>query len=150
MAKTKTLQNVLPLAQHFSILSKGYIEVFAKKLAHLEIDRYFSILLYIDNTANCTQQHISAFFKTDKASMVRIMNCLSKHGMVDKRVNAADRRENLVFLTDKAKNILPEIHKAVEDVNALAMQGLSKKDIKHLYKYIETMQNNLDGHIINL
>ena len=145
MAKTKAWHTNLPLGKYMDILTKGYKDIFDQKLSHLEINRYYSILLFIENTEHCTQQHISDYFKTDKASMVRIMNYLSKHGMINKHVNEADRRELLVCLTDKAKKILPEIHDAVDELNEAALDGLSKKDIKHLYKYLETINDNLNS-----
>ncbi len=149
MAKTKILQANLPLGKYMEIISKGYMDIFHQKLGHLEIERYYSILVFIGNKEKCTQQHISDFLKTDKASMVRIMNYLSEHGMTDKRVNAYDRRQHFVFLTEKAKNILPEIHKAMEETNNIAMEEFSKKDIRHFYKYMDTMKGSLDTFLKN-
>jgi len=144
MAKTKVSQASLPFGKYMEIISKAYMDIFNQKLSHLEINRYYSILLFIENKERCTQQHISDYFKTDKASMVRIMNYLSKNGVIDKHVNATDRREHFVFLTEKAKNILPEIRKAMDETNSIAMEGLSKKEMRHFHKFTDTMKGNFD------
>ena len=49
----------LPLGRSLAILAKTYYGALTKQLEHLEIERYYSILILIENHgADCTQQFI--------------------------------------------------------------------------------------------
>lgn len=127
----KILLSGLPLGKHFSILTKLYFGALTKRLEHLDLERYFSILILAEkNASNCTQQFLSNQLKIDKASMVRIIDYLVKKKYLKRTVNANDRRERRIELTAKAKQVLPELHKGVAEMNKTAMKGLNQKQVK--------------------
>jgi MarR family transcriptional regulator for hemolysin len=85
-----------------AILAKTYFGALTKRLEHLEIERYYSILILIENHgADCTQQFICDELKMDKVSMVRIVDYLVEKKYVKKVVNPKDRREHLFNLQKK-------------------------------------------------
>jgi DNA-binding MarR family transcriptional regulator len=125
-------------------LAKTYYGALTKRLEHLEIERYYSILILIENQGdNCTQQFISDELKMDKVSMVRIVDYLIEKKYVKKVVNSKDRREHFIQLTKKAIEVLPAIHQAIDEVNSAALKGIAKEKQKELYNYLNTIQINL-------
>lgn len=137
---------VLPFGRSLAILTKSYFGVLSKRLEHLEIERYYSILIVIDKSeAKLTQQEICEQLKIDKVSMVRIINYLIKKDFVQKIINTSDRREFFVALTKKAIKVMPEIYKAIEEVNKAALTGLSKEQQEVLYNNIAAVQLNLEN-----
>jgi len=136
----------LPFGRSLAVLAKSYFGALAKQLEHLEIERYYSVLIFIESvSAGCTQQHICDNLKMDKVSMVRIIDYLIEKKYIKKVLNPKDRREYLIELSAKAIKKMPEIHSAIAELNCLAMKGISKQGQKELYEYIATIQNNLEA-----
>ncbi|HRG58719.1 MAG TPA: MarR family winged helix-turn-helix transcriptional regulator [Bacteroidia bacterium] len=134
----------LPLGRSLAILAKTYYGALTKRLEHLEIERYYSILILIEGNGNeCTQQFICDELKMDKVSMVRIIDYLIEKKYVKKVVNPHDRREHFVQLTSKAIKNLPAIHEAIDEVNAAALKGIGKEKQRELYQSLNTIQRNL-------
>jgi DNA-binding MarR family transcriptional regulator len=134
----------LPLGRSLAILAKTYYGALTKRLEHLEIERYYSILILIEGNGNeCTQQFICDELKMDKVSMVRIVDYLIEKKYVKKVVNPKDRREHFIQLSKKAVDILPAIHQAIDEVNAAALKGISKEKQKELYGHLNSIQRNL-------
>lgn len=136
----------LPLGRFLSLVSKTYFGALTKRLEHLDLERHYSILILVENPeVACTQQYISDYLHIDKASMVRIIDALVKKGFIERVVNPADRREHHIKLTEKAQAIMPEIHKAVEEMNDTAFKGLTEEDRKNLYRCMGTMLKNVEA-----
>lgn len=141
----KELIESLPFGRSLAILAKTYFGALTKRLEHLEIERHYSILIFIEKAKHgCTQQCICDYLKIDKVTMVGILDYLNKKKFIKKSVNPTDRREHLIQLTDKAIKILPEVHKAINDLNSEAFIGMSKEKQKQFYQYIHQIQTNLD------
>ena len=135
----------LPFGRSLAVLAKTYFGALTKRLEHLEIERHYSILIFIENAPEgCTQQCICDCLKIDKVSMVSKLDDLIRKKFIKKTVNPEDRREHLIELTGKAKNALPEIHKAIESINKDAFKGLSKEQQKELYRFMHIVQSNLE------
>lgn len=135
----------LPFGRSLAVLAKTYFGALTKRLEHLEIERQYSILIFIDGVPEgCTQQCICDCLKIDKVSMVSKLDYLIKKKYIKKTVNPKDRREHLIELTPKARQVLPEIHKAIESINKDAFKGLNKEQQKELYRFMHLVQTNLD------
>jgi MarR family transcriptional regulator, transcriptional regulator for hemolysin len=135
----------LPFGRSLAVLAKTYFGALSKRLEHLEIERHYSILIFIEGASNgCTQQCICDCLKIDKVSMVGRLDYLIKKKYVKKMVNPSDRREHLIELTQKARNVLPEIHKAIDSLNKDAFKGLTKEQQKELYRFVHQVQSNLE------
>jgi MarR family transcriptional regulator for hemolysin len=133
-----------PLGRRFSILTRLYYGALTKKLERLDIDRHFSILILLDTSdKECSQQYISDVMKTDKVSMVRIVDYLTGKGYIKRVLNPNDRREHHIRLTEKAKKIMPKIHKAVNELNRTATKGLSSKQVKNFNESLYILSSNL-------
>ncbi|MBL0049115.1 MAG: MarR family transcriptional regulator [Bacteroidetes bacterium] len=139
------LCDVLPFGRSLAVLAKTYFGALTKRLEHLEIERYYSVLVVIeDSEGPCSQQYICDKLKIDKVSMVRIIDYLIKKKYVKKLLNPNDRRAYLVELTKKSISLLPEIHQAIDSVNKEALHGISKEKQKELYKHLSLIQKNLE------
>src|SRR5687768_13043789 len=133
MSKEKWKAGIAPLGLYFSFLTKHFAGAMVRKLSHIDLDKYFRILVVLEQAGGTfTQQNLSDHFKTNKASVVRIVDHLSKKGYVRRRVNAKDRREHFLILTEKAKSELPAIKEALCEMEQHALKGFTE-DQKHLF-----------------
>lgn len=137
---------VLPLGRDFAQIAKYYFGALAKRLGPLEHIRYYSILIFIDNSkCQCTQQFISDELKIDKVSMVRMIEHLENNGYIDKILNPDDRRAYLITLSKKGKKIMPELYQAINDVNNEATKGLTEQQQNILTDCLQKIQQNLEA-----
>ena len=135
-----------PISRRLAILTRLYYGALTKKLEHLDIERHFSILILIDTSdKECSQQYISDVMKKDKASMVRIVDYLTGKGYIKRVLNPDDRREYHIKLTEKAKNVMPRIHKAVGDLNKTATKGLSSNKVRIFDDCLSAISSNLSN-----
>jgi MarR family transcriptional regulator for hemolysin len=139
-----------PLGRAMVVITKNYWGALSKKIEHIGIDRHFTTLVAIDNTTGkCTQKFLSDFLKIDKVSMVRVLDYLFEKGMVIRKINPEDRREHIIQLTNKAKNVMPEIHNGISDMNKIALKGFNKNDREIFKGFIEIIIHNLENLPVN-
>lgn len=141
-----TICEFLPFGRSLALLAKSYFGALAKRLEHLEIERYYSILIIIDKSPDqCSQHCIGEKLKIDKVSMVRMIDYLIKKDFVEKIQNPNDRREYFVALTKKGVQLMPELYAAIDEVNKAALKGFSKEQQTILIQNINSIQSNLDS-----
>jgi DNA-binding MarR family transcriptional regulator len=145
MKDNKTWDKDLPLGRFLSLLTKSYYGALTKKLENLEMERYYSILITIEsyNDKNCSQQSLCDRLQYDKASMVKRIDYLAKMGLVQRKVNPKDRREHCICLTDKAHEIMPDIHAAVENLNNEATKGMNPTEKEQFYQWLQMVYDNI-------
>ncbi len=148
--KEKIFNRSMPLGKLLGDLTKNYFGALSKSMEQHGIDRHFSTLVAIDHAEQkCTQQYLSDLLNFDKVTMVRIMDYLVDKKMITRTVNPADRREHLVQLTPLAKKIIPQIHKGIKEMNALAFKGLSKQNQELFYTGMAIIQKNIENLPVN-
>jgi DNA-binding MarR family transcriptional regulator len=134
----------LPIGRNLAVLSKLYFGVFTKKLEEMELDRYYSIMLMVDAAqCKCTQQYLANHSHIDKTQLVRILDDLIAKGFLTKEQNCQDRREFIIRLTPKSKELLPKIKEATEALNNYCLQGLSEMEKEVFFKAMQTMFDQL-------
>lgn len=110
------------------ILSKLYYSVLSKSLENLDVERYYSILFFLNEHNGCNQQCICNNLAIDKTAMVKVIDHLIKVGFVDRNVNPDDRREHFIVLTKKGLKQTAEIVSAFNAIDAEIFSGVSKED----------------------
>ncbi|QHT69306.1 MarR family transcriptional regulator [Rhodocytophaga rosea] len=144
MSKEKWKEGVAPLGLYFSFLTKHFAGAMVQKLSHIDLDKYFRILVVLEQAdATFTQQNLSDHFKTNKASVVRIVDHLAKKGYVRRRVNNKDRREHLLILTEKAKNELPAIKEALCELEKNAFKGFTDEQKQIFFQLLDQIYVNM-------
>ena len=137
-------KDYIPLGRQFTFLAKRYFGVLGKKLEHLEIDRYFYVLLIIhEQHESCTQQQIADHLHIDKASMARIVDHLVRKELVQRTVNPSNRRAHMLGVTKKGAGLIPEIRKAIRELNESAVAGMPPRMLEHFYEALSTICKNL-------
>jgi DNA-binding MarR family transcriptional regulator len=117
----------LPLWLQLNKVSRRYMEALSKRLGQSGIERHYFLLLAIGNSkGKHTQQELADLLETDKVSMTGILNYLARVGFVLRQPGLVDRRERRVVLTPKAVRALPEIRRAILDLNRKALSGLPR------------------------
>lgn len=75
--------------------------------------------------------------------MTRLVDNLEKAGMVKRVHSKADRRKNLIFLTDKAKDMQDTCYSFAEETVEEALEGVSEDKIEICKNVLKIVYENL-------
>lgn len=142
MSKAEEIQ--LPVGTQALILSKMYYGALTKSLEKLDIERYFSVLYFLHNNKNCCQQVICDNLKVDKTAMVKVMDYLSKAGLIERKTNPKDRREHFISLSKKGEKQTKEVVKSFEMIDEKAFSNISETERKAFVKVMHKVCENLN------
>lgn len=139
-----SMQLIEPISRKLIRLGKLYQSVMAKNTAHLDVNRYHYILsLIYFHDGQLSQKMLAEMLGKDKSAMVSIINLLSAKGFVYRENNPNDRREQLIKVTEKAKQAVPLLIDTFKKINADITQGISETDMKTFESVLLRMQANI-------
>jgi DNA-binding MarR family transcriptional regulator len=140
--KTQTDINI-PVGTRALMLSKLYYGVISKSLENLDIERYYSILYFLNENDGCSQQHICNNLAIDKTAMVKVIDYLIRSGYIARKVNPQDRREHFITLTKKGRVHTREIVAAFNALDREMFSSVSKSDRAAFIKVIALLSEKL-------
>lgn len=133
-----------PLAQLLISVTKKYLSIFSQQTGGLDIDRYQYVLVLINlHKEQLTQKALSELLEVDKSFMVNIVDYLSSKGYVVREKNMNDRRQQVIKLTDKAREAIPKIEKVISRLNKQSMENLSEEKIQIFSDVLLQISHNL-------
>lgn len=103
---------------------------------------HYSCLLCLFHGDGITQDAISKFTNTDKATTARSIAKLETLGYIERHVDNKDRRAYKVHLTKKGWEIEPEIKEILKKWADLLTDGFTPVETKYAYELIERMSLN--------
>jgi MarR family transcriptional regulator for hemolysin len=133
-----------PISRKLIHLAKIYLNVLAKRVDHVGINRYHYVLSLIHaNNGQLSQKALAEMLGKDKSAMVSIIDFLTEKGYVYREVNPADRREHLLKVTPKAAGAVPQIVKAFDTINETVAKDVSPEDMETFNNVLLKMEENL-------
>lgn len=93
---------------------------------------------------NLSQAEISDKLNTDRATCGAVIEKLTSKGLVIKALSKEDRRSYKVKISPKASVILEKIAQKADEVNNLAIQGLTNDELKLFIKCLHTITKNCE------
>jgi DNA-binding MarR family transcriptional regulator len=134
----------LPIGTQALILSKMYYGALTKSLEKLDVERYFSVLYFLQNNKDCCQQVVCDNLKIDKTAMVKVLDYLGKAGLIERHVNPDDRREHFISLSKKGEKQTREIVKSFKMIDEKAFSNVSETERKAFIKVMQKVCENLN------
>jgi len=144
MEVNQDIQQIQPIGRILSHTGRSFLQLLNKKLNHLDIERSYYALILIDlGQGELTQKELAVELETDKVSVVRIVDYLSGKGYVKRVRSSVDRRKYFLTLTVKAKEKLPGIKNSMQEVTAVAFNGLTVLQQADFRSILNIIKNNL-------
>ena len=103
---------------------------------------HYSCLMCLFHGDGITQDAISKFTNTDKATTARSITKLETLGYVERHVDIDDRRAYKVFLTEKGRESQPEIRRILKKWADLITDGFTPAEAENAYDLVERMALN--------
>jgi DNA-binding MarR family transcriptional regulator len=98
--------------------------------------------LYVKDGKN--QEEISEVLKIDKGTTARAIKKLEKQNLITRVKDSEDKRSNKVFLTQKAKDIKPNIYSVFNDWNKIISESLTEEEEVMLKSLLEKVCKHID------
>ena len=140
----------LPIGKLITMISRGHTIYLNHHLEDYGINAsQLHLLFEISHQKNINQEKIATRCNINKGAVARSIRKLEEKGLVTRQIDDANRRQNIISLTDKGEetltesiNLLKKWEKEVFDQNIIEKELLQKalKDIA-----IKTMELNLKG-----
>ena len=73
---------------------------------------------------------------------------MEKEGYVERMSHPTDRRQNLIYLTNKGKEIEEKVMYIVNNVTERATRGLSENQIMEIKNFFQHIQNNIQNEMV--
>lgn len=102
----------------------------------------YPYLLVLNKNEGISQNEISRELNVDKAMSARSIKKLIELGYVRKEENKEDIRAYKLYITDKAKNIIPELIEILDDWTDILVQGNDKEKIESSLDFLESVLEN--------
>lgn len=128
-------------------LSRAIIKRLSKKFQDAGIDisyEQWSLLVHLYREDGQTQQALARTAVKDKAAVTRLLNGLEKKNVVLRIPDRNDKRSNLVYLTNKAKELKPHLVGFVEEMLDEAAQGIDPEEMIRCRATINRIFSNFD------
>ena len=91
-----------------------------------------------------TQKEIELFLEVSHPTVVGIVSRMEQNGHVTSWMDAKDKRNKIVQVTDEAKAIRMELEKNMLASEQRMMQSFSEEEVEKLRGMLTTICNNLD------
>ncbi|MCD2424751.1 MarR family winged helix-turn-helix transcriptional regulator [Niabella pedocola] len=103
----------------------------------------WSVLYHLWKEDGISQQDLCKATFRDKPSMTRLVDNLEKAGMVKRIPSRSDRRKNLIYLTERAKEIQDTCYGFAEETVEEALSGVSQDKIEVCKEVLKVVYENL-------
>jgi DNA-binding MarR family transcriptional regulator len=101
------------------------------------------VLVCLWNEDGQSQQSISDQTAKDKTSITRLLDTLSKHDLIERCSDPADRRINKIHLTKKGKEMEESAMQIVKDSFDQAVTGITTKELVDAKEVIVKILKNI-------
>jgi MarR family transcriptional regulator for hemolysin len=107
----------------------------------ITIDQWLILKVLMDHPGIMQQEVAEMVFK-DNASVTRIIDILEKSKYLRKKTNPNDRRKFILKITPSGERVIQEVQKIVLENRAMALSGISEKDLEITSKVLNQIIEN--------
>ncbi|MFE4705440.1 MarR family winged helix-turn-helix transcriptional regulator [Peribacillus simplex] len=103
------------------------------------------VILEIGLMEQCIANNLVDKLEIDRSYMSRIINKLSKDGLVMKENSTLDNRTSLIRLTPEGLTLFNQLNERSDEQIVRLFQGLSQNEIKEIHASMMYIQKKLDS-----
>lgn len=114
------------------------------KSHHFDVSlEHWRILLFLWKEDGQSQTSLASSTQKDEPSVSRILNTMEKHDLVVRKRHPEDRRTNLIYLTEKGKNLRDGLMALGSLTNKEATEGISPEELTKCMQTLDKIAENL-------
>jgi len=102
------------------------------------------VLYLLKDGARLSQKDLARFARIEQPSMAQTLARMERDGLIERTPDPKDGRSSLVFLTERARERLPELRRALGRGNEAVLEGFSADEAETLLRLMRRLNENLD------
>ena len=112
-----------------------------KDLTHMD----GKVLGYFARHPGATQKDLSAHSGRDKGQLARLISGLKERGLLDARVDEADRRNMCLYLTTEGRSVQQILQRRARKLSELAVGNMGPDERRQIVALLKKLQTSLRG-----
>ncbi|SMD16038.1 MarR family winged helix-turn-helix transcriptional regulator [Kibdelosporangium aridum] len=100
---------------------------------------HYAVLATLDEFGPASQAELSDRTRIYRSDLVAVLNELTERGMVERAADPADRRRNVITLTERGKKQLIKLDTVLVDVQNEVFAPLSEREREQLTKLLTAL-----------
>jgi len=143
----------LDLKESIGLLLKTSAKTW-EKAADIELRERFGltgakwkIIVALSVKEGITQKHIADMVFVEAPTLVPVIDRMEKEGYLTRQADPRDRRNNLIFMTKKSKDIVDPIIDCILEVRNMGLNKISKKEMEITKKVLAQIVSNTEGFV---
>lgn len=104
----------------------------------------WSLMAVLWEKDGCSQQVLADATYRDRGSITRLLDNLSKEGLIERRPSTADRRTNLIYLAKKGRALEKPVLEILERVIEVVTMGIEKVQIDVVREVFSKINENIE------
>lgn len=131
----------------FSLLARRWRRALDARLAAEGLsDATWAPLMHLKETGGgTTQKELAALVGVDGSSLVRVLDILVRQGFVERRVDEADARARLIYLTPEGENRVNEIRKVLTRGEEAMLVDIGDQEIAAMLEHFDRIERRLEA-----
>ena len=101
------------------------------------------IVMYLAANSGINQEAIAKHFMIDKGAIAKSINRLEEKQYIIKKQNPDNKRENLLWLSEKGMEIIEEMKGILEEWNALLYKDMTEEEVETVNRLIDRIADNV-------
>jgi len=125
-----------------------------EKAADIELRERFGltgikwkILVVLSIKEGITQKHMADMAFVEAPTLVPVIDIMEKDGYLTRQSDPKDRRNNLIFMTKKSRDIVDPIIDCILEIRNMGLNKISKKDMEITKKVLGQIMSNTEEFI---
>lgn len=103
---------------------------------------HYAFVLSICSQPGRSQEELAREICLDKSTVARALAYLEKHGYITRTPNEKDKRQYLVYPTEKMLDVCPKVRRANREWNQRMVEGISQQELKVFHKVLSQMETS--------
>jgi MarR family transcriptional regulator, transcriptional regulator for hemolysin len=101
------------------------------------------LLVLLARHEGVNQARLAELLEIEPISLARLLDRMEQAGWVERRLDPADRRARLLYMTEKAKPVFDNILEVGAEVRTEALAGLTQDDRERFLDMLQQVRGNL-------
>jgi len=103
----------------------------------------WGVLLRLERQEGMTQAEMAESLEIQPISLVRLVDRLCEHGLIERRPHPRDRRANRLYLTDKGRATFARLVPLGKEISAEILADLDESHVSDLLEKLLLLRNNI-------
>lgn len=106
-------------------------------------DQWIVLGRIYNSEENMNQKMLAESCFKEKAAITRILDILEKQGLLERRDSSADRREYLIYITPKGRELYEQSLVEIEKLEGYVNETFSKEELKETMTLLARLEKAL-------